>query len=88
MCSLQVAGYLLAEKSFTGRLPGKPSFSTAALFQIFLLLVLHMSLYRTGVSTVTGEEQSHLLKSLAALLHTNSRKVSVLYPFTLYGCVA
>lgn len=47
-----------------------------------------MSLYRTGVSTVTGEEQSHLVKSLAALLHSNSRKVSVLYPFISYGCVA
>ncbi|KAL0042896.1 hypothetical protein WJX79_003013 [Trebouxia sp. C0005] len=42
MCSLQVAGYVLAEKSFTTR--------------------------------VSGEEQGHLLKSLAALLHSNSRK--------------
>ncbi|DBB11399.1 TPA: hypothetical protein ACH3X3_006816 [Trebouxia sp. C0006] len=42
MCSLQVAGYVLAEKSFTRYLP--------------------------------GEEQSHLLASLAALLHSNSRK--------------
>ncbi|KAL0020037.1 hypothetical protein WJX77_006418 [Trebouxia sp. C0004] len=42
MCSLQVAGYVLAEKSFT--------------------------------KNVSGEEQSHLLKSLTALLHSNSRK--------------
>jgi len=87
MCSLQVAGYVLAEKSFTRKVSGKPSCSTAALFQTSMVLVLRMSLCRTGVSTVAGEEQSHLLKSLAALLHSNSRKVRLAIYLHLDCCV-
>ena len=77
MCSLQAAGYVLAAKSFTRKVSGKPSCSSAAWFQKSMVLVLHMSLCHTSVSTVAGEEQCHLLKSLAALLHSNSRKVSL-----------